>query len=221
MIDPEERVDLGAGGLLAHPSGRRLAHILHDRVVQRLCGVHFVLGSSAPLGPADRRRCAVELDAAISSLRMVIRQGLDDPLSEEVGSLEAVVREVAAGRAGVEVEEGADAELAPALVWLVRAFVSEALRNAVKHAAPTVVRVTVRRIGDETRIEVANDGVRGAPRRPGTGLGVELLTAEARLHGGWVEAEPDGDDRWRARMALPLASPASAPVPMRRFRRPK
>lgn len=218
MVAPEERADLGARGLLADPSGRRLAYILHDRVVQRLCGVHFALGSSAPLGPSERRRCAVELDAAIASLRTVIREGLDDPLADEVPTLGAVVREAAAERAGVEVEGAADAELTPALAWLIRAFVSEAVLNAGKHAAPSAISVTARRFGDEARIDVCNDGVGRAPPRPGTGLGLELLTAEARLHGGTVEGGPVGADAWRARMVVSLASPERPAGPRRRFR---
>jgi two-component system sensor histidine kinase UhpB len=49
--------------------------------------------------------------------------------------------------------------------------VQEALSNAVRHAEPTQISVSIGRAGDAIRVEVADDGggIRG-PNRPGYGL---------------------------------------------------
>jgi len=54
-----------------------------------------------------------------------------------------------------------------ATVWFL---VSEALTNAIKHAAATSLRVRVVTVGDELRVTVADDGAGGACPSRGTGL---------------------------------------------------
>ncbi len=50
-------------------------------------------------------------------------------------------------------------------------IVQEALSNAIRHAEPTLVTVSIDREGDETRVEVADDGGgMREPNRPGFGL---------------------------------------------------
>ncbi len=101
------------------------------------------------------------------------------------------------------------------------------MENAVKHTpAGTHVRATVRRAGDEAILEVVDDGpgipaddreriferfVRGGGEVSGSsGLGLSIVRAVARSHGGNVTVQ-DGDDGRGTRFVVRI--PARAPAP--------
>ncbi|WP_166141880.1 ATP-binding protein [Methylosinus sp. RM1] len=100
--------------------------------------------------------------------------------------------------------------------------------NALKYgaAAPgAVVRVAARRAGDSIEIEVSDRGpgiaekdrdrvigrfvrLENSRSRPGSGLGLSLAAAVARLHGGTLRIE-DNAPGLRVVLALPRAAPAT------------
>jgi signal transduction histidine kinase len=100
--------------------------------------------------------------------------------------------------------------------------------NALKYGATApdaVVRVAARRAGDSIEIEVSDRGpgiaekdrdrvigrfvrLENSRSRPGSGLGLSLAAAVARLHGGTLRIE-DNAPGLRVVLALPRAAPAT------------
>jgi signal transduction histidine kinase len=185
-----------------------LAREIHERVVQRLFGVSLVLGSEGALSEEVRRRCAAEMQAALTDLRDALARPLAPPsldtgatLREELARLGRHYKELPLEldwQAGVEVPEDVEA--------LAQSVLAEALRNADKHADPTIVRVRVGSADGTFVLEVRNDGAKpGARSSRGTGMGLRLAAAEALGRGALVEFGPEGADssEWRVRLVVP------------------
>jgi signal transduction histidine kinase len=180
-----------------------LAREIHERVVQRLFGVSLVLGSEHGLSEEARRRCADEMQAALTDLR----DALGRPLAPRALDTGATLRDELA-RLGrhykdlsleLDWEEGVD--VPDAIEALAQSVLGEALRNAGKHAQPTTVRVRVGQVDGTFVLEVRNDGIRAATR--GTGMGLRLAAMEAVGRGALLEFGREGDD-WRVRLVVPL-----------------
>jgi signal transduction histidine kinase len=185
-----------------------LAREIHERVVQRLFGVSLVLGSEGELSEEVRRRCAAEMQAALTDLRDALARPLAPPsldtgatLRDELARLGRHYKELPLElewQDGVEVPEDVEA--------LAQSVLAEALRNADKHADPTSVRVRVGSADGTFVLEVRNDGAKPAPRSSrGTGMGLRLAAAEALGRGALVEFGPEGADssEWRVRLVVP------------------
>jgi signal transduction histidine kinase len=185
-----------------------LAREIHERVVQRLFGVSLVLGSEGALSEEVRQRCATEMQAALTDLRDALARPLAPPsldtgatLREELARLGRHYKELPLAldwQAGVVVPEDVES--------LAQSVLAEALRNADKHADPTIVRVRVGSADGTFVLEVRNDGAKPAARRTrGTGMGLRLAAAEALGRGALVEFGPEGSDssEWRVRLVVP------------------
>jgi signal transduction histidine kinase len=85
----------------------------------------------------------------------------------------------------------------------------EALNNAAKHAAPTVVKVRVAFVAGRLQMEVADDGPGFAPagKRPG-GRGLEIMRDRLQAIGGRCDVESNEGRGTQVRFDVPL--PASA-----------
>jgi signal transduction histidine kinase len=118
---------------------------------------------------------------------------------------------------------------------LVGLAVANLVDNAIKHSAPAAapapcarIDLSLVRVGDLVEIAVADHGPGVAPEdrkralqrfvrleksrsRPGSGLGLSLVAAIARLHGGSVRLE-DNAPGLRAVLALPTRGPPGARV---------
>jgi signal transduction histidine kinase len=184
-----------------------LAREIHERVVQRLFGVSLVLGSEGALAEDVRRRCAEEMQAALTDLRDALARPLAPPsldtgatVREELARLGRHYKELPLEvdwQPGVEVPEDVES--------LAQSVLAEALRNADKHADPTIVRVRVGSADGTFVLEVRNDG---AERTDGTsrgaGMGLRLAAAEALGRGALVEFGPEADgSEWRVRLVVP------------------
>ena len=183
------------------------------------------------------------LIAVFNALLMIARAeagaGRDALVAGDVGAVVADVVELYEPSAE---EEGASvrSEIEPgSIVMLNRELLGQALANLIDNAlkyglprdgAPAEVAVSVRRTGDTVAVAVADRGA-GIPAadrgrvldrfvrledsrsRPGSGLGLSLATAIARLHGGDLTLA-DNDPGLRVTMTLPVApSRAGAPSP--------
>jgi nitrate/nitrite-specific signal transduction histidine kinase len=181
-----------------------LAREIHDRVVQRLFGVSLVLGSEAGLSDEARRRCAEEMQAALSDLR----DALSRPLAPAGFSTGATLREELA-RLGrhykdlpLELDWDDDVEVPDEVEPLAQSVLAEALRNADKHAQPTLVNVRVGRVNGTFVLEVRNDGA--TPGSRGTGMGLRLAAVEALQRGALLEFGPEEASVWRVRLVVPV-----------------
>lgn len=180
-----------------------LAREIHERVMQRLFGVSLALSAAAPLESAERERCRVEMQEALSDLRRALERPLA-PLPSETGTTLSAELERMKAAAGppVEINWPDGVTVPPDLEPLAQSVLAEAMRNVAKHAEPTRVDVTVTRDADTFALEVVNDGVRSAQR--GAGMGLRLAAFEALQHGGVVEFGATGDTGWRVRLVVPL-----------------
>jgi signal transduction histidine kinase len=180
-----------------------LAREIHERVVQRLFGVSLVLGSEHGLSEEARRRCADEMQAALTDLR----DALGRPLAPRALDTGATLRDELArlGRhykdLALELDWEEGVQVPEAVEPLAQSVLAEALRNAGKHAQPSTVRVRVGQVDDAFVLEVRNDGLRDGTR--GTGMGLRLAAMEAVGRGALLEFGPEGGD-WRVRLVVPL-----------------
>jgi signal transduction histidine kinase len=181
-----------------------LAREIHERVLQRLFGVSLALSAEKPLDAAERERCRVEMQQALSDLRRALERPLA-PLPPETGTtLKAELERVGAStgppvRVRWEPDVAVPADLEP----LAQSVLAEALRNVAKHARASSVDVVVSRGADTLTLEVRNDGV--LPGARGAGMGLRLATFEALQHGGVVDFGSTDDGGWRVRLVVPLA----------------
>jgi signal transduction histidine kinase len=185
-----------------------LAREIHERVVQRLFGVSLVLGSEGALDEEVRRRCAAEMQAALTDLRDALARPLAPPsldtgatLRDELARLGRHYKELP-----LELEWQAGVEVPDDVEGLAQSVLAEALRNADKHADPTSVRVRVGSADGTFVLEVRNDGAKPQTRTSrGAGMGLRLAAAEALGRGALVEFGPEGADssEWRVRLVVP------------------
>lgn len=186
-----------------------LARDIHDRVVQRLFGVSMALSVEQPLDDATRIRCGEEVQAALLELRAALQRPLgrrspqtNIALADELERLQALHPDL-----GLTVE-GPVENVPDGLEPLVQSVLTEAVRNARKHAEAERVTVRARRHGGAFVLEIENDGVGHAPRLGPAGVGLRLAALEALQVGGVVEFGRRSSGNWQVRLVLPEAQPA-------------
>jgi signal transduction histidine kinase len=189
-----------------------LAREIHERVIQRLFGVSMVLDADGNLPAAERKRCASETQAALGDLRTALQRPLGRaPRATEttfVAEVERLTR--MHPDLGVTLESGSEGDVPPTLEPLAQSVLTEAVRNAHKHANPTRVTVRLGRFDGTFVLEVANDGVRGRTRR--AGMGLRLAALEALQSGGVVEFGEREPGIWQVRLVVP-DDPSPEPSP--------
>ncbi|MBW8843379.1 MAG: PAS domain S-box protein [Burkholderiales bacterium] len=189
----------------------RLAQALHDQLGQTLTALRLTLDLDAAGARAQSRGL---VDQALREVRQVLVD-LRPPLLEDEGLAAALDNELAQRRAlhpGVRLVLDSDAALQdlrwPAAVEYACFMVArEGMENALRHARPGEVRLSL--LGDtgELTLSVADDGiglVPGFERRPGH-LGLVGMRERARAIGATLElAAGDGGRgaqlslRWKA-----------------------
>jgi signal transduction histidine kinase len=104
-------------------------------------------------------------------------------------------------------DEGDDAGVLSQGVQLTACtVVREALANALRHAGPTTVTVSVVRARDSVTVEVRDDGPHpGWRAEPGAGYGLSGLHERLSTHGGTLTAAPDGNG-FRVRAMIPAGA---------------
>lgn len=182
-----------------------LAREIHEGVIQRLFGISMALDGEGDLPAQARERCAEETQAALSELRAAIQRPLGRaPRATATGFLEEVER-LSRQHAdlGVKLLEGAETGVPEWLEPLAQSVLVEAVRNAQKHASPTLVEVRMARDEGTFVLEVSNDGVAGSRSGLRAGMGLRLAAFEALQLGGVVEFGPRDDGRWEVKLVVP------------------
>jgi signal transduction histidine kinase len=183
-----------------------LAREIHDGVVQRLFGVSMALSVEEDLDREQRSRCAQEIQEALVDLRTAVQRPLGRPSLHRPTTLLREVRRLEHQHPELTVELVADddVEVPAHLEALAQSVLSEALRNALKHAEPSTVRVRVGGDRGAFVLEVVNDGVGVSGASGSTGMGLRLASVEALHKGGVVEFGHFDGDEWRVRLLVPL-----------------
>jgi two-component system, NarL family, sensor kinase len=191
-----------------HTSDRergRLAEALHDGPLQRLLALRQDLDEE-PDPRLDAARTA--LDAAMAETRAVM--AAFHPITSTELGFEATVRAAAApflrGRVELEVKvAGSEERLRDPLLCSVA---RELVTNAVKHARPSLVRVTADVGEADVWVEVVDDGhgIDSSPARPGVHAGhVGLAVARRRVEdaGGRLDIRTVPTGGTHVRVSLP------------------
>ncbi|MFF0080335.1 sensor histidine kinase [Streptomyces canus] len=191
----------------------RMARELHDMVANHLSAI--AIHSTAALSiddPATSREAlsvirenSVDGLAEMRRLIGILRDGDHEPAAvPTLDGLTALVDGARANGLDVTLDAGHhDAVPAPVELAAYR-IVQESLTNALKHACPGRVRVSlVQRDGELTVAVSSPYGDRDGPRAPGSGAGLVGMRERAALLGGTFDAGPDGP-HWTVRATLPL-----------------
>jgi signal transduction histidine kinase len=181
-----------------------LAREIHEGVVQRLFGISLALSREELLDAEDQRRCAAEVQTALSDLRTALTRPLGHVSRPTAVTFAEELERLRALYAGLEIElEDGSAEDVPAsLEALAQSILVEAVRNARKHSRARVVAVSLRNDGATFVLEVRNDGVPARGERPG-GVGLRLATLEALQHDGVLEYGESEPGAWQVRLVVP------------------
>lgn len=143
---------------------QRIAHDLHDGVVQELAAVSYSLAAAAEDAPAplnaELRAAAAETRQGIRQLRTLLVE-IYPPELQRAGLAAALADLLTASEArGIETRLAVDPEvdLGPEAATLLFRVAQEALRNVIKHADAAHVSVSVERMDGRVQLLVEDDG---------------------------------------------------------------
>ena len=187
---------------------RRIERDLHDGAQQRLVTLGIVLRRLQRSLPRGAQMLSPALDAAVAEVAgaigdlRTIAAGVRPPRLDE--GLSAALADLARG-AAVPVEVVATPDRAPPEIEAAAYFVAcEALTNAVKHAAPTRVRLATAHEDGVLRMVIADDGVGGAAAVSGRGLAG--MHDRVAAQGGTLQIDSPPGAGTRIAVQLPCGS---------------
>ena len=176
-----------------HAERRVLRRELHDGVGPALAGIGFGLAAvdrrldDDPLSARRlTRRLADDLTSRVRDVRALVRAiGADDGAHDLSADLRELARDFGDG-AGLAMDvQLDDADLVPVDARRALSLVaSEAVHNAVRHAAARRVLLAVRRTGDGVMLEVTDDGRGFDPRVRVDGIGLATMRERVAALGG-------------------------------------
>ena len=187
----------------------RLAESLHDGPIQRLVAMRQDVAEGA-----DSARLAAQVDAALAETRALI-SAFHPVMASELGfeaSLRAAIEPFPASQSvSLTLSSAVDDRFLAGTLLLPVA--QELLVNAVKHAGPTVIDVSVRAQDGHVVLEVSDDGVgidtHDAGRTVQAGhLGLAMVRRRVEDAGGVLDIETRADGGTRSRVTLPIQPPA-------------
>ncbi|MFE7895080.1 sensor histidine kinase [Streptomyces sp. NPDC057412] len=205
----------------------RMARELHDLVANHLSAIAIHSTAALSLDDPATSRDALSVIrensvAGLAEMRRLIgilRDAAHDTAPAPAPTLDSLDALADSARAnGLDVRLEADPGAVPAPVELAAyRIVQESLTNALKHAAPGRVLVSVVRRDLCLAVTVTSPyGDREGPRAPGSGAGLVGMRERVALLGGTFEAgptrDPDSADGriWAVRALLPLTEGDSA-----------
>jgi two-component system, NarL family, sensor kinase len=190
----------------------RLAESLHDGPVQRLAAIRQDVAEGAPL-----ERLADHVDAALAETRAII-SAFHPMTVRELGfeaSLRAAIAPFPASRSvALTIDNELDDRMLAASLLLPIA--QELVINAVKHADPTSIHMSVHTEDGHVVLEVDDDGVgidtADAGRRVHAGhVGLAMVRRRVEDAGGSVEIETRADGGTRSHLRIPSTAVSEAP----------
>jgi ligand-binding sensor domain-containing protein/two-component sensor histidine kinase len=207
----------------------RIAREMHDTLVQGCVGVSTLIEAAVGSARSDQTQMLDYLDNARVHLRLTLdeaRQALSDLRHDSfenglTGALEELVRTVGAERKGIAVTLHVEGEPVPLTDTTNRALLlvtREAIRNAVAHAAPSSIEVSILFGNGVVELDIQDDG-RGfsTPQDQLATFGhFGILGMRERMEqiGGTLEvvSDPGAGTTVSARLEV-AAAKGSAPIP--------
>jgi signal transduction histidine kinase len=200
----------------------RWARELHDETLQELGALRVLLETSSrkedPELSAEARRHAIEhVDRGIRNLQGLITE-LRPAALDDLGvgaALEALARQ-ASERFGIEIDvdvdlapsgDDAPTRLSPELEATIYRLAQEATNNAIKHADPGRISVTVSRADSSVEVIVADDGRGFDVAVTERSFGLIGMEERVTLSGGRLEIESAPGRGTEVRAELPLIDP--------------
>ena len=181
------------------------ARDIHDGVVQRLFGVSLALSSEQTLSAQARGRCAAEVRTALGDLRSALQRPLGRASPPTGTTLAAELERLGHEHPDLGIcVEGEVAGVPAALEALAQSVLTEAVRNARKHADAHRLVVRAKTDGATLVLEIENDGV-PSKRVASTGVGLRLAGLEALQAGGLVDFGERTPGTWQVRLVVPIA----------------
>jgi signal transduction histidine kinase len=185
----------------------RIAQELHDIVAHHLAVMVIQAGAGRLAAPDAGARFAGIREAgheALAELEHLVALLQDDAPPRRLDALLGQAR-----AAGVQLDYDPlpdGVRIAPAIEDGAYRVIQEALTNAMKHAAGSVVRVRLGVRADELAIDVCDDGaVEPSPlAASGVGLGLAGMRERVATLGGALTAGLRPGGGWRLRVRLPL-----------------
>lgn len=176
---------------------RKIAHDLHDGVVQNLAGISYSLAGAARKAPAPLDEtlhdAAAETRRGIRELRTLLVE-IYPPELHRTGlavALAGLLEPCASRGIETQLDVDSEADLGPDVQSLFFRVAQEALRNIVKHAEPRRVKVAVARRDGLATLEIEDDGKGFDPAAPpdGAHFGLRLLADLVRDAGGSLDID--------------------------------
>jgi signal transduction histidine kinase len=196
---------------------RRIERNLHDGAQQRLVVLSLALRRARAQLPADAgpeltttlETASDQVKSALAELRTLAR-GIHPAILTEAG-LGPALRSLATDspvpvRTTLELPDDVPAPVAAAAYFVA----AEALANVAKYAEATGVVLSAGVVGDELRIEIADDGKGGA--EPSRGSGLRGLADRVAALGGRLEIRSPRNEGTRIAVRLPLGAVADAGI---------
>lgn len=179
---------------LAEEERTRIASDLHDGIGPQLFALQAAVGQAGRegAGHGDAAGALAAISRHAQAIRQELRAAIDD-LSltpAEDADLPELLQELLIGFSDIAPQVRIDLELEPGLpvagpaarIALFR-FVRESVLNALRHAAPATIRVTLARDADGLLARVCDDGS-GPPATARTGQGQSGMRDRAHALGG-------------------------------------
>ena len=179
---------------------RRLGVELHDGVAQELTGLSLIANSLAK-SLSDSQEAKRIADRLVAGIRRVHEQVRDLshgmlPFQIEAGGLRAALADLAARaseQSGIpiafecpELIDGLDATAARQLIRITQ----EAVNNAIRHAKPRRIRLSLGYYHNGLRLVVQDDGPgMSKTNEPADGMGIRIMRYRAGLIGGVLRIE--------------------------------
>jgi signal transduction histidine kinase len=203
----------------------RWARELHDETLQELGALRVLLDTAADeeradLAPEAHRLAREHIDRGIRNLQGLITE-LRPAALDDLGvgpAIEALARQ-SSERFGLEIDVDVDlapgpgdepARLSPELEATIYRLAQEAMNNAIKHAEPRRISVTVTRADSVVDVIVADDGKGFDTRAAQRSFGLVGMEERVTLSGGKLEIASLPGRGTEVHAELPLPESAEA-----------
>jgi len=214
--------DLSSQLILAQEKERRhIARELHDETGQSLTVIrmHLMDVLRCSEGSAERMPdCIRVVDGAIAQIRQMALN-LRPTMLDDLGLVDALQwvlgqqSKPAGWRSALEVEE-ISRELPAEVQTACFRIAQEALTNAARHAGATEVKLSLRIVGDDLQLAIADNGAGfdldryRLPEERKNHFGLISMAERARLVGGSLDIDTAPGEGTRIRAILPIAQAA-------------